>query len=242
MFKAGYIEGLRLKAAEALNDPRLNYDFRQLTAHALLSQVNPNEVSTVKFTFEPGRLADHAYYLQYAGSQMLRESYFVEAERLLERAANLFEYLAIASLGQDSVWAEYMLRAAGCYALSGFQANSLLLSRRLVRYFQESEDEPPGLLQEVALRILTRDIGGLSEVVMDPGESREIVDQRLRDMLETEAVSPRGAVVGIAEAEAGFAGADIVDFLLNGRESSARKALEGLEEAEDLLTDLNEVS
>ena len=123
MFRSGYLEGLRLRATEVLIDPLLNHDFRQLSAQALLAQVNPKQIASIEFRFGRYRIADEAYYLQFAGSQLLRGSYIAEGERLLERAANFFEYLSIISPPESSDLNEYLLRAAGCYSLAGYQAN-----------------------------------------------------------------------------------------------------------------------
>ena len=148
------IEYSSSRIKELLADRRFQSERYQIRSKALLTQLSPEHVSSVRFTFDEAKIWRNCQYLVSAGSRLLTydASYKKMVLDALKEVAETFEFLSQVAESRDK--ADALLNAALLYQVAGYQANAICLSRLLS---PKTVDEKLPLL-ELYQRLLLRAI------------------------------------------------------------------------------------
>lgn len=149
------------RAADLYERTSFNLAVRQLHAQVLLQELNAPTVEEVAFHIDRAGLRSAAYLLRStalsldgrnAESQILRSRY-------LRRAAEIFERLAPRSVSERGRF-EALSQSAACWSLAGYEANAVVLGRRIRESFGAVSQDGPSETDYYALTsaLLERDV------------------------------------------------------------------------------------
>lgn len=137
--RADYEPAAIARVEALLNRSRFDTDRRRLSAEDLLREVNPSEREVLQ-TLQPvrrGRLKAAAYLLR--GTALSLDRRHPSRGRYLRVAAELFENLAgdASEIDDRRTSFQTLSQAAACWGLAGYQANAVVMGKRLRHRFSE---------------------------------------------------------------------------------------------------------
>jgi len=153
------IEYSSSRIKELLADRRFQSERYQIRSKALLTQLSPEHVPAIRFTFDEAKIWRNCQYLISSGSRLLTydASYKKMVLDALKEAAETFEFLSQVTESRDK--ADALLNAALLYQVAGYQANSICLSRLLSSKTIDEKLPLLELYQHLLLRALRLYLG-----------------------------------------------------------------------------------
>ncbi len=232
------------RADAMLDRRRFELDRRRLNAEDLLREVNPAEREVLDTLAEGRRhrIKGAAYLLRQTALSLPYED--ERRRQYLEVAAELFENLAgeAAERADRRLIFQALSQAATCWSLAGYQANAVVMGRRLRQHFSEFDVLAPAAavgapgpfdFYAVAAGVLERDVDRLERLVS--------VRESFREELETTALASVGVdattsdlVELLALGELLNAVGDALVFWRRGDEAAGHRASKSFAEAERL--------
>ena len=232
------------RAADLYERTSFDLAVRQLRAQVLLQELNAPTLEEVAFRIDRVGLRAAAYLLRSAALSLDARDDQAHAlrNRYMRRAAEIFERLALRSASERGRF-EALSQAAACWSLAGYEANAVVLGRRIREAFQSVGQGGPGEADYYALTsaILERDVrrverfAGEREGILAGFEDWAIARSNSRQD-ETAAHLAIAEVVLLGELWAAVP--DVLRFWQAGDNHRAQSALRRLRDVERALSDL----
>lgn len=214
---------------------------RLLSGDSLLSQVQDN------FELGSSEQADDLISVAFAIEQTAirlwtgdeSAQFQTRAQEAFEASAKLFEYLAESRVASEQVILDLYLHSAVDFSLGEFQANAMVLARKVLGRF-EFGTGPHARVLRATFHLLLRDLSALEKELGDLGAIKNGIDAAAQLNLSSENPDWRSAMEDIAHTIASEAIASFSRYLRTGHDEYYDVARRKIQSSLEVLTSLRD--
>ena len=230
---------------ELLADRRFQSERYQIRSKALLTQLSPEHVSSVRFTFDEDKIWRNCQYLVSVGTRLME--YDVSYKKMVldavKEVAETFEFLSQIAESRDRM--DALINAALLYQVAGYQANAVCLSRLFSIAKIDEKTSLPELYQNLLLRTIKLYLGkNVPELRNRALEARRILEDtepRLVDALRQGIARPEDTMQLAANLHLHNGMRGMTDYCLFGHEKYFQDLTSEMKESITLFSNYGDV-